>query len=153
MKKALGWREWAALPEIGVASLRVKIDTGARTSAINAREIEPFEQEGERWVRFALKPDRRHARELVCTAAVKDVRVVKDSSGHAEERYVIETPIRIGNRPETWPIEITLADRAGMRFAMLVGRSAIRSRFVVDSAQSYLAGRPRNGGVVTGAAA
>ena len=140
--KTLGWREWATLPEIGVPRLRVKIDTGARTSALNARSIEPFDQDGRRCVRFTLRPDRRRADDIVCTAAVKDVRVVKDSGGHAEERYVIETPIRLGDGSEEWPIEITLANRDGMLFAMLVGRTAIEERFTVNPARSYLAGRP-----------
>ncbi|MDE0037042.1 MAG: RimK/LysX family protein [Gammaproteobacteria bacterium] len=139
---ALGWREWAALPEIGVPALRAKIDTGARTSAINARGIEPFDRGGKPWVRFTLRPDRRRAEDIVCAASVTDVRVVKDSGGHAEERYVIETPLRIGERPEAWSVEITLADRAGMQFAMLVGRTAIRRRFVVDPGRSFMTGKP-----------
>ena len=147
----LGWREWAALPGIGVAGLRVKVDTGARTSALNARAIDPFEQDGERWVRFTLHPNRRQDTEIVCAAAVKDVRVVTDSGGHAEERYVIETPIRLGDGAEEWPIEITLANRAGMQFAMLLGRTAIRERFVVDPARSYLAGRPGRRAAAAGA--
>ncbi|MYE14729.1 MAG: ATP-dependent zinc protease [Gammaproteobacteria bacterium] len=140
--KMLGWREWTTLPALGVPALRVKIDTGARTSALNARSIEPFDRDGRRWVRFTLRPDRRRADEVVCKAAVKDVRVVKDSGGHAEERYVIETPIRLGNGCEEWPIEITLANREGMLFAMLIGRTAIEGRCIVNPARSYLAGRP-----------
>lgn len=140
--KTLGWREWATLPAIGVPALRVKIDTGARTSALNARSIEPFDQDGRRWVRFTLRPDRRRDDVVVCTAAVKDVRVVKDSGGHAEERYVIETPIRLGDGCEEWAIEITLANREGMLFAMLIGRTAIEGRYIVNPARSYLSGRP-----------
>jgi len=138
----LGWREWARLPGIGVQALRAKVDTGARTSALNARAIEPFDRNGEPWVRFALRPHRRRTQDISCEAAVKDVRVVKDSGGHAEERFVIETSLGIGTRPEAWPVEITLANRGGMQFAMLLGRTAIRGRFTVDPARSYLAGRP-----------
>ena len=140
--KTLGWREWATLPAIGVPRLRVKIDTGARTSALNARSIEPFDRDGRRWVRFTLRPNRRRPDAVVCAAPLKDVRVVKDSGGHAEERYVIETPIRLGDGSEEWPIEITLANRDGMLFAMIVGRTAIEERFTVNPARSYLAGRP-----------
>lgn len=139
---ALGWREWAALPEIGVPAVRAKIDTGARTSAIHARSIEPFDRDGERRVRFTLCQDRRRAWEIVCEAGVTDVRVVKDSGGHVEERFVIETPLRIGDRPDIWPIEVTLANRADMLFTMLVGRTAISRRFVVDPARSFVAGKP-----------
>ncbi len=137
----LGWREWVALPDIGVAALRAKVDTGARTSALNAHGIERFEHDGARWVRFKLRPDRRSAHELVCTAAVSDMRTVKDSGGRAEERYIIETDVRIGDHPETWPIEISLSNRTDMRFAMLLGRTAIRRRFTVDPGRSFLAGR------------
>lgn len=146
----LGWREWARLPEIGVQALRAKVDTGARTSALNARAIEPFDRDGEPWVRFSLRPDRRRGDDIACAALVKDVRVVKDSGGHAEERFVIETPLGIGTGPEAWPVEITLANRGGMQFAMLVGRTAIRGRFTVDPARSYVAGRPARAGAPGG---
>ena len=142
-RTALGWREWARLPDIGVPAIRVKVDTGARTSALNAHHIEPFDHDGGEWVRFTLGPDGDRAREVVCVAAVKDVRVVKDSGGHAEERFVIETVVGIGARPEAWPIEITLANRGGMSFAMLLGRTALRRRFMVDPARSFVAGIPR----------
>lgn len=137
----LGWREYARLPEIGAPPLRVKVDTGARTSALNARMIEPFDSGGVSWVRFVLCPNRKRPYEVACAAAVKDVRVVKDSGGHAEERFVIETPLAIGDRPEEWPIEITLSNRSDMLFPMLIGRTAIRGRFTVDPGRSFLAGR------------
>ena len=130
----LGWKEWVSLPGIGVPAIRAKVDTGARTSALNAREIETFDRDGRNWVRFTLQPDRRRPREIDCEAPVTDARTVKDSSGHAEERYVIETPVQIGAREATWLIEITLANRSGMQFAMLLGRTAVRRRFAVDSA-------------------
>ena len=138
----LGWREWVALPEIGVPALKVKVDTGARTSALNAQAIEPFERDGRNWVRFTLRPDRRRAGEIDCAAPVTDMRVVKDSGGHAEERYVIETPVRLGAGAHTWLIEITLANRSGMQYAMLLGRTAVRRRFSVDPARSFVAGVP-----------
>ena len=141
-RTALGWREWARLPDIGVSAIRVKVDTGARTSALNARHIEQFDRVGCQWVRFTLHPDRHSTGEIICAAAIKDVRIVKDSGGHAEERFVIETVVGIGARPEAWPIEITLANRGGMGFAMLLGRTAIRRRFVVDPARSFVAGIP-----------
>ena len=138
----LGWREWVSLPRIGVPAIRAKVDTGARTSALNARDIEPFERDGRNWVRFTLRPDRRLAREIDCEAPVTDARTVKDSGGHAEERYVIETPVRLGTRDDTWLIEITLANRSGMQFAMLLGRTAVRRRFSVNPARSFVAGVP-----------
>jgi len=141
----LGWREWVALPEIGAPPLRAKVDTGARTSALNARAIAPFARDGRNWVRFTLQPDRRYADEIDCAAPITDVRVVKDSGGHAEERYVIETPVRLGVREDSWPIEVTLANRSGMQFAMLLGRTAIRRRFAVDPARSFVSGVPVGG--------
>ena len=143
LRTALGWREWARLPDIGVPALRVKVGTGARTSAPNAYPIEPFDHDGRQWVRFTLCSDRYRTRDIVCAAPVTDVRVVKDSGGHAEERFVIETVVGLGARAETWPIEITLANRGGMGFAMLLGRTAIRRRFVVDPARSFIAGIPQ----------
>lgn len=138
----LGWKEWVSLPDIGVPAIRAKVDTGARTSALNARDIEPFDRGGRNWVRFTLRPDRRRAREIDCEAPVTDARTVKDSGGHAEERYVIETPVRLGACEDTWLIEITLANRSGMQFAMLLGRTAVRRRFAVDPARSFVAGVP-----------
>ena len=142
MVATLGWKEWVSLPDIGVPAIRAKVDTGARTSALNARDIEPFDRDGRNWVRFTLRPDRRHVREIDCEAPVTDARTVKDSGGHAEERYVIETPVRLGAREDTWLIEITLANRSGMQFAMLLGRTAVRRRFAVDPARSFVAGVP-----------
>lgn len=139
--RTLGWREWVALPDIGIRALRVKVDTGARTSALNAHSIEEFERQQIPWVRFKLRLNRKREREITCCAKIKDVRVVKDSGGHAEERYVIETPVRFGDRDEEWLIEITLANRTDMRFAMLIGRTAIKDRFTVDPSRSYVAGR------------
>ena len=137
----LGWREWVSLPAIGIRALRGKVDTGARTSALNAHSIETFEIEQSPWVRFKLRLNRKTKREVTCCAKIKDMRVVKDSGGHAEERYVIETPVRFGNSEEEWVIEITLANRTDMRFAMLIGRTAIKNRFTVDPSRSFVAGR------------
>ena len=145
-RDALGWREWARLPGIDVPAIRAKVDTGARSSALNARDIEPFDHDdGRRWVRFTLRLGRDRCDDIVRAAPVTDRRVVKDSGGHAEERFVIETDLGVGTRPQTWPIEITLANRSGMGFAMLLGRTAIRRRFVVDAARSFVAGIPLAG--------
>ena len=121
----LGWREWVALPELGIPAIKAKIDTGARTSAL----------------RFWLHPLRnKQDIELVCEAPVVQRRLVKDSGGHSEERYVIESAVRIGDRQ--WTIELSLTSREDMMFRMLLGRSAITSgRLKIDPAASYLTGR------------
>ena len=138
----LGWREWVGLPELGIDQIKCKVDTGARTSALHAFFVEPFDDDGRRRVRFGLHPmQRRTDIELVCTAAVIDERVVADSGGHREKRLVIETPVKLGGL--VWPVEITLTDRDTMQFRMLLGRTALHSHFVVDPSLSYRVGKKK----------
>ena len=138
----LGWREWIGFPDLGISQIKAKVDTGARTSCLHAFLVEPFEQEGMPWVRFSIHPRQNNASEVInCTAPVLAKRVVRDSGGHEELRYVIETQISIGDRVHT--VEVTLTDRDTMKFRVLLGRTAIRNLYVVDSGRSYVRGKKK----------
>ncbi|MDO7666863.1 MAG: ATP-dependent zinc protease [Pseudomonadota bacterium] len=137
----VGWREWLALPDLGVASIKAKVDTGARTSALHAFAVESFDKNGELWVKFGMHPyQNNNKKEIWCEAKVTDQRAVTDSGGHTEQRYVIETNVVLGKK--TWTIEATLTNRDSMMFRMLLGRTAMSAgNIVVNPALSYLAGQ------------
>jgi hypothetical protein len=136
----LGWREWVQLPELGLRNIKAKVDTGARTSALHAFEVEPFDNNGVSSVQFKIHPNQRdNDTVVICTAALIDERMVRDSGGHKEKRWVIETPIHIGKY--VWPAEFTLTARDDMIFRMLLGRTAIRNRATVNPSRSYLIGK------------
>jgi hypothetical protein len=136
----VGWREWLALPDLGIEHIKAKVDTGARTSALHAFYVEPFEHRGKQWVRFRIHPLQGNSQYVVeCTAPVKDRRVVSDSGGHREDRYVIETTISLG--VSRWLAELTLTDRDSMKFRMLLGRTALADNFLVDPGASYALGK------------
>jgi len=137
----LGWREWVALPDLGIPAIKAKIDTGAKTSALHAFRIESFRKNGRDFIRFWLHPLRKKQDiELVCEAPVLQKRTVRDSGGHTEERYIIETSVNIGARK--WTIELSLTSREDMMFRMLLGRSAIiEGGFIIDPTISYITGR------------
>ena len=141
MPKTIGWKEWLAIPELGVPAIKAKIDTGAKTSALHAFKLKTFTSHGQEYVRFWLHPLQKKTEiEIICEAPVADKRLIKDSGGHAEERYIIETPILLNGRQ--WTVEISLTSRENMSFRMLLGRSAMRQGAVkVDPGRSYVTGK------------
>lgn len=133
----IGWREWLALPELGIARIKAKVDTGARSSSLHAYDIEVFTRGKRDFVRFVVHPVQRETKTTVrCVAELHEHRHVKSSSGHREYRPIIRTAVELGG--EIWPIDVTLTTRDEMGFRMLLGREAIRKRFLVDSGRSYL---------------
>ena len=140
-KPVIGWREWISLPELGIAAVKAKVDTGARTSALHAFDVHVFRRRGVRMVRFKVHPLQRNSRRTVETeAVVLDRRTVKSSTGHEHERIVILTELELAG--QRWPIELTLASRDAMGFRMLLGRQAVRGHFTVDPGRSFFGGRP-----------
>jgi hypothetical protein len=136
----LGWREWVSLPELGLDEIKAKVDTGARTSTLHAFEVRDFVEDGRKRVEFKIHPHQKdNDTVVVCVADVIDERLVRDSGGHQEMRWVIGSSLVIGGH--AWPIEITLTSRDDMLFRMLIGRTAINRRALVNPARSYLVGK------------
>ena len=135
----IGWREWVALPQLGVSTIKAKIDTGARTSSLHTGRIEVYRDRGAERVRFTVHPLQETTEvELVCETDVVDYRRITNSGGRSEYRYVVRTPIRVGS--EEWPIELSLTNRESMTFRMLLGRTALRGHLLIDAGRSYLTG-------------
>ena len=136
-RPVIGWREWVALPELGVSRVKAKVDTGARTAALHAHRLEVLDEGNGQIVRFEIHPTQRSAAGAISTTAkVVDWRDVRSSAGHRERRPVIVTPLRL--RGQQWNIEVTLTNRDAMGFRLLLGRQSIRGRFVVDPGRSFL---------------
>jgi len=136
----VGWREWVGLPELGIQHIKTKIDTGARTSALHAFYVKPYKRRGEQRVQFGLHPFQKKASSIVnCDAKVIDYRSVTDSGGHREKRFVISTYLSMAG--QLWEIEVTLTNRENMKFRMLLGRTAMKKRIIVDPGRSYLLGK------------
>ena len=138
----IGWREWVGLPDFGIRHIKVKVDTGARSSSLHAFDLQEFERDGEKWVRFQVHPvQRKKDRTVTVEAKVLEYRSVRSSSGKASMRPVIVTNVTLLGI--TWPVELTLASRDEMGFRMLLGRTAFRRRFLVDAGRSYCGGKPK----------
>lgn len=132
----VGWREWVALPGLGIERIKAKIDTGARTSSLHAMEFEPFRRRGQNWLRFHLHPLQKDESTIVTAEApLVDYRDVKSSNGRVSRRPVVLTAVRLAETE--WPIEITLVNRDQMGFRLLLGRTALQNRVLVDCSASY----------------
>jgi hypothetical protein len=136
-KVVIGRLESIALPDLAIDYLQVRVDTGAKTSSLHVDNIKKLIVDGVHSVTFYLHPDMHNVDTMQkCTAPISDMRKVKSSNGTTEQRYVIETPIVLGE--EKWSIEITLTDRSDMSYLMLLGREALGKRFLVDPSKVFL---------------
>ncbi|WP_395048035.1 30S ribosomal protein S6--L-glutamate ligase [Flavobacterium sp.] len=140
-KLILGSEEWCSFPDLNIPIIKARVDSGAKTSALHAVNIAPFIRDNENWVKFDINPIQNNTKAVKhCEAKLIDKRVVKSSSGYREQRFVIQTELKIGE--ETWKIEMTLTNRDSMGFRMLLGREAMSGRVLVDPEQKYLLGQP-----------
>lgn len=132
----MGWREWVSLPDLSPVPMKAKIDTGARTSTLHAFDMS-LHTGDEPWVEFEVHPLQRSRAHLSRVSyPVRGFKHIRSSTGHAEERPVIRTPIRLGEHE--FHLDVTLTSRDEMGFRMLLGRSAVRRRFWVDPGRSFL---------------
>lgn len=140
-KVIVGSEEWCAFPDLGIPTIKARVDSGAKTSALHAVNIQSFNKDGESWVKFDINPIQKNTKAVIhCQAPLIDKRVVKSSSGFREQRYVIKTEIQFGGA--SWEVEVTLTNRDSMGFRMLLGREAMSGRVLVDPEQKYLLGQP-----------
>lgn len=139
-RETVGWREWVALPDLGIKAVKAKVDTGARTSALHAFDVKIVRRGGKRIVKFKVHPIQRNTKKTITAEApLLEKRSIRSSTGHETLRPVILTPVTVAG--QTYAIEVTLTNRDAMGFRMLLGRAAVRGRFVVDPGRSYVGGR------------
>ena len=144
--QVFGWREWVSLPLLGITSIKAKLDTGAKTSALHAWYLDPFQLDDQPWLRFRVHALQAHdAAFVVCQAPLSDQRWVTNPGGTQERRYVITTNLQMGGN--CWPIQLSLTNRDTMGFRMLIGREAMRGRLVVDPGASFLSGKQPAGDI------
>lgn len=137
--KIIGNAEWCSFETLNIPAIKARIDSGAKTSSIQATNINRFKRGGKSWVSFEIYPLQDNLSfSIPCEAPVIDTRLIKSSSGVAEKRFVIRAPLKLGG--EYFDIELTLANRDGMDYRMLLGREAMRDHFLVDPSKSYLLG-------------
>ncbi len=141
-KLLIGWKEWCALPDLGIPAIKGKVDTGARTSSLNASNMTLFKKNAVKYVQFVIYPLHRFPHvKRTCVAPLYDNRPIKNSGGFIEERFVIKTRVFFEDR--SFEIELTLTDREEMLFSLLIGRMALKDRFIIDPSRSYCFGKKK----------
>lgn len=149
-RMVLGWREWLALPTLDISAIKAKIDSGARSSALHVEAIEEFRRDNADWVRFQLNPLTRSSKRVRwIETPLSERRKVTDSGGNVSVRPFIKTEVRIG--PISFEIEMNLTNRRAMLFPMLLGRTAMSGRIVIDPQRSFALGKPKKSGKETSA--
>ena len=142
-KVIVGSEEWCSFPSLGIPTIKGRVDSGAKTSALHATNLKSFQKDGKDWVKFDINPIQNNAKTIIhCEAPLVDQRIVKSSSGYREKRHVIKTFLEIGGKK--WEVELTLTNRDSMGFRMLLGREAMSGRILVDPEKKYLLGQPTN---------
>jgi len=141
-RRIAGWREWVGLAGLGVESIKAKLDTGARTSAIHAFDVESYSRDGEQRVRLFIHPVQKDdTLKIACDERVADIRTVSNPGGRREKRFIIRTDLRLGG--DVWPIDLSLTDRDEMGFRLLIGRTAMEGRLMVDPDHSFQLGKKK----------
>lgn len=136
----IGWSEWCTLPGLGLPAIKAKIDTGAKTSSLHAFDIQPFVRKKRDYVSFKIHPIQGNNQvSIACISEISDQRNVMSSNGHIEHRYVIRTPVRLGDKK--WDIELTLSNRDPLKFRMLLGREALVHYVIIDPARVMCQGK------------
>ena len=136
----IGWREVITLPQLGIEKIKAKIDTGARSSALHAFNIKELQREGKQIIQFQVHPVQRDNKTTITSEAeLLEYRKIRNSGGIAQLRPVIKTEVNLGG--QSWTIELTLTNRDVMGFRMLLGRQAVRNKFLVDPGRSFLQSR------------
>jgi hypothetical protein len=138
----VGWKEWVSLPDLNIPAIKAKVDTGARTSALHAFQISAVKKSSGHWVRYVVKPLRKNPEiEVPCESRLLERRDIKDSGGHVESRYVIETTVVMGAM--TWSVALSLTNREDMLFRMLLGRTALSHNMIIYPHKKYLTGKAK----------
>lgn len=136
-KIIVGSLETCDLPELGIFGLEIRVDTGAKTSSLHVDNLTKFQKKGRPWLKFDIHPDAYQTEKVVtCEYILHDLRKVKSSNGESEQRYVIQTELKLG--ADAWPIQITLTDRSDMSYLMLLGREGMGDRLLVDPSKTFL---------------